>query len=377
MREYKICQNCVMDTSDSKISFDSEEVCDHCHDYHTHVKPYWHTDVRGRRALEKIVTEIKRVGKGQDFDCILGMSGGADSSYMLHKMVSDFGVRPLVFHVDGGWNSDVAVSNINSMIDKLGLDLFTEVINWNEMRDFQLSFFKSGLPFIDLPQDHAFMAVLYQFSEQYGIKFILNGGNYSTECVRNPLEYFYYGTDMPLINDVIKRFGTVSLKTYPFSGILRHKVYLRYVKGVRVIKPLNYMPYVKREAVRLLHGTYGWRDPGQKHFESRFTRFYEGYWLPRKFGFDTRRVQYSSLVLTGQMSREEALVNLEKPALLEEEARVEFSYIASKLEINESELRHYFDAPNKTHRDYQNQEWLFNLGAKALRFFGADKSIKR
>ena len=286
-------------------------------------------------------------------------------------------MRPLVFHVDGGWNSQIAVNNINVMIDKLGLDLYTEVINWEEMKDFQLAYFKSGLSNIDVPQDHAFVATLYNFAEKYNIKYILNGGNISTECVRNPLEWLYYGTDMAQIKDIRRQFGKSSMPTYPFSSVLRHKVYLRYIKRVQVVKPLNYFPYVKEEAMQLLADEYGWQPYPQKHFESRFTKFYEGYWLPKKFGYDTRKDQYSSLILTGQMTREDALEKLKEPAIPESEARHDFEYIATKLGIPVDELLMYFNQPNKTYLDYKNQLGMFKIGAKVLKYFGIEKSIKR
>ncbi len=376
-REYQVCTRCVMDTTDSSITFDEHGVCDHCRDFETNVKPNWHTDERGKRELASIIHKIKEDGKGRDFDCIMGMSGGADSSYLLHVVVKEYGLRPLVFHVDGGWNSQIAVNNINVMIDKLGLDLYTEVINWEEMKDFQLAYFKSGLSNIDVPQDHAFIATLYNFAEKYNIKYILNGGNISTECVRNPLEWLYYGTDMAQIKDVRRQFGKSSMPTYPFSSVLRHKVYLRYIKRVQVVKPLNYFPYVKEEAMQLLADEYGWQPYPQKHFESRFTKFYEGYWLPKKFGYDTRKVQYSSLILTGQMKREEALEKLKEPAIPESEARHDFEYIATKLGISVDELLMYFNQPNKTYLDYKNQLGLFKVGAKVLKYFGIEKSIKR
>ena len=286
-------------------------------------------------------------------------------------------MRPLVFHVDGGWNSQIAVNIINVMIDKLGLDLYTEVINWEEMKDFQLAYFKSGLSNIDVPQDHAFVATLYNFAEKYNIKYILNGGNISTECVRNPLEWLYYGTDMAQIKDIRRQFGKSSMPTYPFSSVLRHKVYLRYIKRVQVVKPLNYFPYVKEEAMQLLADEYGWQPYPQKHFESRFTKFYEGYWLPKKFGYDTRKDQYSSLILTGQMTREDALEKLKEPAIPESEARHDFEYIATKLGIPVDELLMYFNQPNKTYLDYKNQLGMFKIGAKVLKYFGIEKSIKR
>ncbi|MBL4599827.1 MAG: N-acetyl sugar amidotransferase [Rhizobiaceae bacterium] len=377
MTEYKICSNCVMDTSDSEITFDEKGVCDHCNGFWTNVEPNWHPDEIGKAQVAKMVADIKSNGEGKEFDCILGMSGGLDSSYLLHLVVVEFGLRPLVFHVDGGWNTDLAVNNIQVMIDKLGLDLYTEVINWQEMRDFQLSFFKSGVPHLDIPQDHAFIATLYHFAHKHGIKYILNGGNYATECVRNPLEWLYYGTDMAQLKDIQHQFGTRELKTYPFSSILFHKVYLRYLKGVKVVKPLDSLPYTKKIAIDTLTSKYGWTPYPQKHFESRFTRFYEAYWLPTRFGYDTRRVQYSSLILTNQMTRDEAIEKLKAPAYNPETIDEEFEYIATKLGISVEELRGYHEMPLKTYRDYKNQETMFNIGAKVLGMLGIERNTKR
>jgi N-acetyl sugar amidotransferase len=376
-KQPQVCTQCVMDTSDSAIVFDQDGICDHCHSFKQFVLPNWHTDERGKTELETIVSKIKVDGRNRDFDCIIGMSGGADSSYLLHVAVKEYGLRPLVFHVDGGWNSQIAVNNIEVMIDKLGLDLYTEVINWEEMKDFQLAYFKSGVPNIDIPQDHAFIATLYNFADKHKIKYILNGGNFSTECVRNPLEYFYYGTDMAQIGDIRRKFSTNPMKTYPFSSILRHKVYLRYIRRIQVVKPLNYFRYIKADAMQLLKDTYGWIPYPQKHFESRFTRFYEGYWLPAKFGFDTRRVQFSSLILTGQMKRTDALEALKKPAIDAEEVRNEFDYVAKKLGITPAILKAYMDAPNKSYKDYRNQENMFRMGARVLKMLGIERATKR
>lgn len=377
MKNHITCSNCVMDTSDSQIVFDENGVCDHCLGFKRDVLPNWHPDEKGAAMFKELVERIKVSGKGKPFDCIMGMSGGLDSSYLLHLAVSEFGLRPLVFHVDGGWNTDLAVNNIQVLIDKLGLDLYTEVINWEEMRDFQLAFFKSGVPHLDIPQDHAFVATLYHFANKHGIKYIVNGGNYATECVRNPLEWMYYGTDMAQLKDIHRKFGTIPLRTYPFSSILFHKIYLRYIRGVQVVKPLNMLPYTKEIASRVLSETYGWRPYPQKHFESRFTRFYEGYWLPTRFGYDTRRVQFSSLILTGQMTREDALERLEKPAYDPATIDEDFEYIATKLRISVDELRSYHKMPLKTYRDYKNNETMFEVGAKILRFIGVERAIKR
>lgn len=370
---YQICTNCVMDTSDPRIVFDENGICDHCIDFRTNVQPKWHPDEQSRQQLQAIVQSIQGAGKGKDFDCLLGISGGMDSSYMLHVMVKEFGLRPLVFHVDGGWNSELAVHNINVLIDKLGLDLYTEVINWDEMRDFQLAWFKSGVPHIDIPQDHAFVATLYDFADKYRINYILNGGNISTEVVRYPIEYYYFGTDMLHIRDIMKRYSTIQMSTYPFSSIYRHKIYLRYVRKVRVVKPLNLLPYTKAAATELLRTQYGWKPYPQKHFESRFTRFFEGYWLPERFGFDVRRVQFSSLILTGQMSRDQALRELEKPSYDLATIAHDFTYIATKLGISDDQLRGYFEMPKKYYWDYRNQKSILGLGRKTLIALGLDR----
>lgn len=374
---YQICSNCVMDTSDSKIIFDEKGVCDHCNTFYNDILPYWHTDERGDKTLKEIVRKIKKEGEGKDFDCLMGMSGGIDSSFLLYKMVSEYGLRPLVFHVDAGWNSQIAVNNIEKLVDGLGLDLYTEVINWEEIKALQLAFFKSGVPHIDVPQDHAFFATMYKFASKHKIKHILTGGNYSTECVRNPLEWMYYQSDSIQLRDIFKKHGNGKLKNYPVTNVLWHKIYLPYIKGIKLIRPLDYIPYHKDEAMQTLVDKFGYQKYPQKHFESRFTRFYESYWLPEKFGFDTRKVQYSSLILTGQMTREDALQQLKKPAYDSNTIKQDFEFIATKLGISIDELKSYMDAPNKTYKDYKSQDGIYNLGAKVMRLLGKEKGGKR
>ncbi|MDB4324987.1 N-acetyl sugar amidotransferase [Flavobacteriaceae bacterium] len=377
MKDYKICSNCVMDTTDSKITFDDKGVCDHCNTYYSDILPKWHTDERGDKALKEIVKKIKKEGGGKDFDCLMGMSGGIDSSYLLYIMVKKYGLRPLVFHVDAGWNSQIAVNNIERLVDGLGLDLYTEVINWEEIKDLQLAFFKSGVSHIDTPQDHSFFATMYKFASKHNIKHILTGGNYSTECVRNPLEWMYYQSDSIQLKDIYKKYGIGKLKDYPVTNILWHKVYLPYVKKIKLIRPLDYFPYNKDEAMQELVDKFGYQKYPQKHFESRFTRFYESFWLPKKFGFDTRKVQYSSLILTNQMTRDEALEKLKTPAYDKETIHQDFEYIATKLEISKEELQTYMDAPNKTYKDYKSQDNIYSIGAKVMRFIGLEKGGKR
>lgn len=366
-----------MDETDSMIEFDERGVCDHCNTYYNHTLPNWHTDERGRRELDAMVERIKEEGKGRDFDCIIGMSGGIDSSYLTYIAKEELGLRPLVFHVDAGWNSQIAVNNIERIVDGLGLDLYTEVIDWEEMKDLQLAFFKSGVPHIDTPQDHSFFATMYKFALQYGVKNILTGANLSTECVRNPIEWMYYQSDSTQLRDIHSKFGKRPLKNYPVTSILWHKVYLPYLRGIKVMRPLNHVPYIKEEAVELLTTRFGWQPYPQKHFESRFTRFYESYWLPQKFGFDTRKVQYSSLILTGQMTREEALERLKLPAHDPETIGQDFEYVATKLGISVEELQGYLDAPNKTYKDYKNQAWVYNIGAQAMKMLGLEIGGKR
>jgi len=377
MMSYQVCMTCVMDTSDPNIAFDSRGVCDHCNVFRASIAPRWHRGDTGRRYLESVVPKVKKASRGNEFDCLLGLSGGMDSSYMLHEMVTRFGLRPLVFHVDGGWNSELAVHNIHVLIEKLGLDLYTEVINWEEMRDFQLAWFKSGVPHIDIPQDHAFIATLYNFADKYNIKYILNGGNISTEGVRYPLQYYYWGTDMFHIRDIIRRFGTVPMRTYPFSSIYRHKIYLRYVRRMRVIKPLDSLPYTKAAAQDVLQREYGWKPYPQKHFESRFTRFFEGYWLPKRFGFDVRRVQFSGLILTGQMTRAEAMRELEKPPYDELTAAQDFAFVATKLGISGDELQGYLEMPKRYYWDFRNQQRIFGQGSRVLGALGLGRGGAR
>ena len=377
MEKLIVCTCCVMDTTDSKIFFDEKGICDHCNTYYKDVLPFWDTGAKGWSSITKIADQIKKEGKGKDFDCIIGMSGGIDSSYLVYLAKEKLGLRPLVFHVDAGWNSQQAVHNIEQIVDRLDLDLYTDVIDWEEMKDLQLSFFKAGVSHTDTPQDHAFFATMYKFAEKNNIKHILTGGNYSTECIRNPLEWMYFQSDSMQIKDIQKKFGTKKLKNFPLTNILRHKIYLPYIKGIKVYRPLDFMKYHKEDATQYLVDNLGYQRYEQKHFESRFTRFYEGYWLPEKFGFDTRKVQYSSLILTGQMTREEALTKLEKPPYDIESIDDDFEYIANKLGIDVAELRGYMLAPNKSYKDYRNQQSLYDLGAKVLRFLGIEKGGKR
>lgn len=372
-----ICSNCVMDTTDEKIVFDDYGMCDHCQTFYHHTLPNWHTDSRGELELEKLVERIRAAGKGKDFDCIIGMSGGIDSSYLVYVAKEKLGLRPLVFHVDAGWNSQIAVNNIERIVDTLNLDLFTEVIDWEEMKDLQRAFFRSGVSHIDTPQDHAFFATMYKFATEHRIKHILTGANLSTECIRNPVEWMYYQSDSIQIRDIHSKFGEKPLQKFPLTSILWHKIWLPYFRGIQVQRPLNFMPYIKSDAKKLLMERFGWQPYPQKHFESRFTRFYESYWLPERFGYDVRKVQFSSLIVTGQMTREEALVELLRPSYDREAIGQDIEFVANKLDISVEELMSYKELPKKTYRDYRNQEAIYRAGASAMRMLGMEIGGKR
>jgi N-acetyl sugar amidotransferase len=376
-RSFQVCTNCVMDTTDSAIFFDERGVCDHCNTFYSKVQPNWDTGEKGKAELERIVETIRKAGKDKDFDCIIGMSGGIDSSYLVYAAKELMGLRPLVFHVDAGWNSQIAVNNIEQLVDGLGLDLYTEVIDWEEMKDLQRAFFRSGVPHIDTPQDHAFFATMYKFAIQHGVRHILTGANLSTECIRNPIEWMYYQSDSQQIRDIHRRFGERPLKNFPLTSIVWHKVWLPYARGITVLRPLNHMRYIKAEARQLLMDRFGWQPYPQKHFESRFTRFYESYWLPERFGYDVRKVQFSSLIVTGQMSRENALSELAKPPYDAETIGREIEFVANKLDMSLDELKACMLLPRKTYQDYNNQEKTYRLGARVMRLLGIELGGKR
>jgi N-acetyl sugar amidotransferase len=366
-----------MDTTDAMIVFDEKGVCDHCNTFFQHTLPNWLKGEQAQKKLAALVEKIKRTGKDKEFDCIIGMSGGIDSSFLTYVAREQLGLRPLVFHVDAGWNSQEAVNNIEKLVDGLGLDLYTEVIDWEEMRDLQLAFFKSGVPHIDTPQDHAFFATMYKFAEKYKVKYILTGANLSTECVRNPVEWMYYQSDSVQLRDIQKRFGSRPLNSFPLTSILWHKIVLPYLKGIRVERPLNFVPYVKQDAMKLLSDKFGWQPYPQKHFESRFTRFYESYWLPKRFGYDVRRVKYSSLILTGQMTRDEALERLKESPYDESTIAHDIEYVANKLGISVDELNSYMILPKRTYRDYKSQQKIYDFGARVMKILGLEVGGKR
>jgi N-acetyl sugar amidotransferase len=376
-RKYQICTNCVMDTSDATLQFDDRGRCEYCNNYYANIEPNWHPDERGVREITPLIEKIKEEGKGRDHDCIIGISGGLDSSYVTYVAKEKYGLRPLMFHCDTGWNSDIGVSNIQKIIEGLNLDLVTEVVNWEEMKDLQRAFFKSQVPCTDTPQDLALFSAIYNFCAKNGFKYVITGGNFSTEVVRESLEWTYYSTDLRMIRDIHGQFGSRPLDTFPMCDILKYKFYYRYVKGIRVVKLLDYGPFIKKDVIRELNEKFGWQPYPQKHYESRFTRFFESYWTPKKFGFDKRRAYFSSEILTHQMTRDEALDRLSRPELDEETMAREFEYVATKLGWTVAELQEIFHGENKSFRDYKNINFIIGAGAKASNLLGLDNRIFR
>jgi N-acetyl sugar amidotransferase len=377
-RPYQICTKTIMDTSDPNIEFDENGVSDYYYNFQKNILPNWHTDARGYDQIMTLGERIKREGKNKDFDCIIGLSGGLDSSFTAYIAKEIMGLRPLLFHVDAGWNTEQAVGNIEKLCNGLRLELFTEVINWEEMKDLQVAFLKSQIPGQDSPQDIAFFSALYKFARKNRIKYVLTGSNYSTECCREPKEWGAYpGIDKIMVMDIHSRFGKRPLKTFPVVDILVYKVYYQILLGMKVVKPLNNVPYIKKDAEKLLEEKFGWKKFQHKHHESRFTRFYEDFWLPRKFGFEKRRAHFSSLILTGQMTRDEAMDRISRPELDEQTLKNEFEYVAHKLDLKVDELQKFFEGGNKTFKDYKNKRHIVSLGAKVLTNLGLEKRLFR
>ncbi|BAP80149.1 N-acetyl sugar amidotransferase [Pseudomonas sp. MT-1] len=374
----KTCSQCIMDTSDPNITFDEEGVCNYCTNYRLSIEPCWDTGVEGAAELRRLAGSIRDSAKGQDFDCIIGLSGGLDSSYAAYIAKEKMGLRPLLFHVDAGWNTDQAVGNIEKLVDGLGLDLYTEVINWDEIRRLQIAFLRSGIPDQDLVQDAAFFSGLYKFARKNRIRHIITGSNFSTECCREPEEWGgYLGIDKTLFGDIWHKFGEGKLKSFPLTDILVYKLWYQRILGMKVHHPLNLVPYIKKDAEDELERLFGWQRFKHKHHESRFTRFYEDYWLPRRFGFEKRRAHFSSLIMTGQMTRDEALERISSPEMDEHFLEQEFEYVAHKLGLKVAELHELFAMPKKTYKDYKNKRSMINFGANTMRRLGLEKRYFR
>jgi putative aminotransferase len=378
-RSYQICSRCVMDTSDLGIAIDEHGLCEYCNNFKSTIEPNWHAGSQGAADIEQVADSIRVAGKGQDFDCIIGLSGGLDSSYVAYVAKEKMGLRPLLFHVDAGWNTDQAVGNIEKLVDGLGLDLYTDVVNWEAVKRMQVAFLRAGIPDQDLVQDAAFFSGLYKFARQYKIKHIITGSNFSTECCREPEAWGgYLGIDKTLFGDIWAKCGDGRPNDdFPLVDILVYKLWYQKVLGMKVHHPLNMVPYVKKDAEDELGRHFGWQRFQHKHHESRFTRFYEDYWLPRRFGYEKRRAHFSSLIMTGQMTRDQALDRLSRPEMDEHFLKQEFEYVAHKLGLTVDELQALFDMPKKTYRDYKNKRDLIGWGANFMRKLGLEKRYFR
>ena len=377
-REYQICTNCIMDTSDAGIVFDERGRCDYCVNHQRNIATIWSDSGDPHAAsFARTIERIRRHGRRREHDCLIGISGGVDSSYLALVAKEQLGLRPLLYHVDTGWNSQESANNIERIVDGLGLDLQTEVVDWNEMRDLQLAFFKAQVPHLDTPQDHAIFGGLYNFAARNKFRYILTGANYASESIKEPLEWHYHATDLRQLKAIHRKFGSRPLKTFPLTSIFRYRIYYRFAKRMEVVKPLNHVAYNKDTAAQLLADRFGWQRYTHKHHESRFTQFYEGYWLPVKFGYDKRRAHFSSLILSGQMTREEALRQIALPPYDRETINRDVDYVARKLGISVAELREIMNGPNKTYRDYANSAALIALGARVLRAVGVERRIVR
>jgi len=358
---YRICTHCVMDTSDPDITFNEAGICSHCQAFEVQGRPILEraASPEGARRLEALIAEIKSAGRGRDYDCIMGVSGGVDSTYVAYK-VKELGLRPLAVHFDSGWNSELAVNNIENIVKTLGIDLYTFVADWEEMRDLQLAFFRASVANSDIPQDHAFLAVLFRTAAEKDIRYVISGGNAATEFIL-PKAWGYNASDLRHVKAVHRRFGTRRLRRYPTLGFFQRYLWYPLVRGIRTVRLLDLLPYNKADAKRLIGDKLGWRDYGGKHYESLFTRFFQAYYLPIKFGYDKRRAHLSSLIVSSQMTREEALAELSKPPESETKLLQEKEFVAKKLGISEVEFDSILALPHRSYPDYPSNAWLFQL----------------
>lgn len=345
---YRICTRCVMDTSDPEIEFDEHGVCNHCHEYDRLISQRVLGGAAGRRYLDSLVAQIKRAGRNKSYDCIIGVSGGVDSTYVAYMAKKEFGLRPLAVHMDNGWDSELAVKNIEEALKRLGIDLYTNVLDWEEFRDLQLAFLRASTPDSEIPSDHAIWAVIGDMAQKLNVRYILSGFNVRTET-HLPRAWSQGHFDWKYIQGIHRQFGRGRLKTFPHQDFL---TYYRRLLTLRRVDILNYLDYNKQQAMQILERELGWKYYGGKHHESIYTRFYQGYFLPAKFGYDKRRSHLSSQICSEEFGREVALAELQKPAYapaLQEEDR---EYVAKKLGISASEFDAIIDLPRKSYWDY-------------------------
>jgi N-acetyl sugar amidotransferase len=360
-----------MDTTDSEITFDAKGNCNHCNSYFELAPAYLHTENDWLNNLKKLVAEIKLNQKNSEYDCIVGVSGGVDSSYVAY-WAKKLELRVLTVHLDNGWNSEMAVKNIENIVTKLGYDYQTWVIDWEEFRDLQIAFLKASVANAEIPTDHAFLAAIYELCAKYNIKYILSGSNFVTERIL-PKSWGYNAKDLKHLNAIHDQFGKVKFDTYPRLGFFK-EFYYTYVKGIKMIRLLNYLPYNKAEAMEVIKKELGWQYYGGKHYESIFTRFFQAYILPVKFNIDKRKAHLSTLICSGQITREQALEEMKQETYPSEMLARDKEYVIKKLGLSPEEFEAIMAAPPKSYKDYPNQEAFLKLVYKA---YYKIKGIKR
>ena len=351
-RKHQICTRCIMDTTDPEIMFNEQGVCNHCLEFESITRQHWFPNEEGQRRWGAMVAQMKADGQGCEYDCILGLSGGVDSSYLALK-VREWGLRPLVVHVDAGWNSELAVANIETIVKHCNYDLHTHVVDWEEMRDLHIAYLRAGIANQDVPQDHIFFASLYHFATSNGIRYILSGGNLATEGI---FPGAWHGSAMDAINlkAIQRKFGERRLRNYKTISFFQYYFLYPFVKKMRTVRPLNYMAYDKTKAIEELERSIGWRSYGRKHGESQFTKLFQNYYLPAKFGYDKRRPHLSSLIASGQMSREQALEEMKKPLYDADELELDIDYFCKKLRITRAAFDELMHAPTRHYSEFAN-----------------------
>lgn len=352
-RTYEQCTRCLMDTTDPEIVFDENGYCNHCTEYLNRRINHKYQGEESDKALEQIIAKVKESGKGKEYDCVMGLSGGIDSSYAAY-IVKQHGIRILAIHLDNGWNAEEAVLNIKNIAQKLGIDYESYVLDWEEFRDIQLAFLKASVPEAETPTDVAIPGALHYYAAKYGVKYIINGGNFATEGVL-PRSWHYNARDMKYFNYIQKTFGEKKPKKFPTFGY-KAETYYKLVKGINHIYILNYVPFVKQEAMDFLKDKLDWRFYGGKHHESKYTKFIQSYYLYEKFGIDYRRATLSSQICSGEISREEAAKQLVGKPYDESKIEEEKQYIAKKLKISREEFERILNLPGKYFWDYPNDE---------------------
>ena len=359
---YKICTKCVMDTTDPEIYFNEQGVCNHCLDFKRSIKTSWFPNEEGERRLKIIIQSIKAGGKGKKYDCVIGLSGGVDSSYLALK-VKEFGLRALAIHVDAGWNSETAVKNIESIVKYCNFDLHTHIVNWEDMKQLQLAYLRSGVANQDVPQDHIFFAKLYNFALRNNITYVLTGSNIASESVF-PKKWMYNSMDARNLRAIYKKFGQGKLKGYKTISFFKYYFYYLLIRRMIVVKLLNYLPYNKEEAITELKEKVGWRSYGNKHCESIFTRFFQNYFLLERFNYDKRKPHFSSLILSGQMSREDALKKLQEPLYDERQLQQDKAYVAKKLGISPEELEKLMHIKIRDYSEFSSNQKIYGYMKK-------------